>query len=174
MDVACSWLHNNSARWNTWIPSDTLCGSGWGLAYRESGEYIVDTLTLQSSMGLHCRVCPAGHFSIEAQLDGDWSRVCKACSPGAFQGATGLSECNLCLPGTFTDTIGNSACKSCRVGKYADSDGATECDRCGNPDLTTMHKVSVDNTDQWVLLSGAKSAESCGCKAGFRNMTGST
>ncbi|OLQ02861.1 hypothetical protein AK812_SmicGene14236 [Symbiodinium microadriaticum] len=58
-DVACQWVRDNKQRWQEWLPIETNCITGFGLA-DAAGNFVMDRANATS-----CEVCTPGKFSQE-------------------------------------------------------------------------------------------------------------
>jgi hypothetical protein len=117
-----------------------------------------------------CELCEVGKMGVKVQSSS--KADCTDCPVGKLAALNGSTECTSCNVGTYTDQAASTACELCEVGKYNQEEGKNTCKSCGKSTLTTMYKTTVEGSLQWVLLEGAKSEASCGCKPGSRNVTG--
>ncbi|CAK9066781.1 unnamed protein product [Durusdinium trenchii] len=161
-DVACEWVLANRERWAKWVPVDTNCIAGFGLADARNEHVAL------RAVATGCALCGPGMFS-EALVDdfGETYR-CVPCPAGSHQDSSGQASCALCEPGTVALFAGAVTCAKCDLGSYANSSGMTACDQCGNDTMwTTSRSLLVRGQSTWLQLEGATSENDCHCAEGY-------
>ena len=78
-DVACQWVRDNKPRWQEWLPIETNCITGLGLA-DAAGSFVNDRANATT-----CEVCTPGRFSQEYLDNSTNPPLCPLCS-GDFSG----------------------------------------------------------------------------------------
>jgi len=155
--VACRWIRANRDHWQSWIPSNTQCVSGFGLV-NESRAFVKSL----ADGAVGCEFCPAGRYSQELLEAEEETRTCELCAAGTRQEEPLQVECLPCAPGTFSSASGAEACEVCAEGFFQSLPGAEACQACPTPAVTR--------------LLAATSVSQCVCPAGTYQLlgTGST
>ncbi|CAE7831424.1 unnamed protein product, partial [Symbiodinium sp. KB8] len=146
-DVACRWVRDNKQRWQEWLPIETNCITGFGLA-DAAGNFVMDRANATS-----CEVCAPGKFSQEYLDITGATRLCVPCAPGTSQEKSAATSCTPCQPGSYTDTDGRATCNVCEQGSYQTLEGQTGCTSCDEVRTTR--------------LLAASRREDCVCKQGL-------
>eukprot|EP00439_Symbiodinium_sp_Y106_P060372 s666_g8.t3 len=146
-DVACQWVRDNKPRWQEWLPIETNCITGFGLA-DAAGSFVTDRANATT-----CEVCTPGRFSQEYLDNTAPTRRCVLCALGTSQEKSATTSCTPCPPGSYTDTRGRETCNMCDQGLYQILEGQTGC-------------ISCDEVRTTRLLAASR-REDCVCKQGF-------
>eukprot|EP00439_Symbiodinium_sp_Y106_P085235 s126_g27.t3 len=135
-DVACQWVRDNKQRWQDWLPIETNCIIGFGIA-DAAGKFVADRAN-----ATRCEVCPTGRFSQEHLDNTSATRRCVRCSPGTAQEKSAATSCTPCPPGGYTDTHGRETCNVCDQGSYQPLEGQTGCISCDEVRTTRLLAAS--------------------------------
>ena len=146
-DVACKWVRDQQSRWQEWLPIETNCITGFGLA-DGAGNFVSER-----SNSTTCEVCGPGRFSQEYLDDTGATRRCVVCVPGTSQAKSAATSCPPCPSGEYTDTNGRETCNVCDQGSFQVLEGQTGC-------------ISCDD-DQTTRFLAARRPEDCVCKPGL-------
>ena len=76
-DTVCGWIISNGARWRKWIPVETNCVPGFGLAADGSPAP-------ERAGATGCVLCPAGSFSERLMDDYGETYRCVLCPAGQW------------------------------------------------------------------------------------------
>ncbi|CAE7464201.1 RPS6 [Symbiodinium natans] len=161
-DVACQWIRSRRTLWESWVPVETQCLTGYGLQ-NSAGEHV---LIREEAVG--CSVCAAGEKSEEFTDELGPTHRCVPCPPGSSQSTFGESFCSPCDVGTFADKERQAYCSRCPSGHYTNKTGTTECMACGGGNQSTTSRLVVATDRQkWIQVDGATSDKFCGCVEGW-------
>eukprot|EP00931_Biecheleriopsis_adriatica_P048860 TRINITY_DN28232_c0_g1_i1.p1 TRINITY_DN28232_c0_g1~~TRINITY_DN28232_c0_g1_i1.p1 ORF type:complete len:1136 (+),score=142.84 TRINITY_DN28232_c0_g1_i1:23-3409(+) len=168
--VACDWLKASGERWKAWIPLDTSCSAGMGMADK------LGSFTMNRTDATACKWCSSGRASEAMNDDIGATHVCKSCSPGFSQNLPGQRTCKPCTIGTFSTEPGSTTCTGCRQGTFQNESGQSECRKCPES-LTTILK-GADTSSDCVCPSGTYASRGSGgclpCPEGLTCSTGSS
>ncbi|CAE7677752.1 unnamed protein product, partial [Symbiodinium sp. CCMP2456] len=159
--VACEWAKANQQRWQQWLPIETSCMPGFGLADAQG------SLVTSRSLASSCKVCPAGTFSSLMVDNLGQTFSCESCAPGTYQGQAGETLCLGCEPGTVAAASGLVGCVHCDVGSFANASRMLECTPCGSGPWTTGRISQLFGDETWIDVEGASSEDLCHCRQGF-------
>ena len=128
--VACRWVRENRARWESWKMPSTTCSEGSGVVDAEGG-YLPSRVD-----GVGCEMCPPGTRS------------------KAFTDLLGKTwQCEPCPAGFYQPNASSSACEPCSVGMYQDSPGQIACIACNAP-TTTRSPAAVSSRECNICPAG--------------------
>ncbi|CAE7674717.1 RPS6 [Symbiodinium sp. CCMP2592] len=163
--VACEWVRSQRGRWQQWVPVETQCVPGYGLATDASG---LSAHVDNRSEAAGCSICTAGKVSEQFSDEHGATYRCVPCSLGTAQSALGQTLCTPCEVGTYADQRGRAHCRRCELGRYANVTGASDCDACGGGNRsTTSRLVSAESGFKWIEVDGAATRSFCGCVPGW-------
>jgi len=161
--VACQWLRSNKDVWINWIPLESSCQEGMGMA--DVGSLFVTTRAAAKG----CVWCTPGHASEPLRDEFGITHVCRPCRHGEYQDMPGQSTCSKCSKGSFSDVEGSLACMPCGIGSFQNETGQSMCSAC--PPLLTTRSQSSIWEDDCVCSSGTFAVASGACQACPEGMT---
>ncbi|CAE7297920.1 unnamed protein product [Symbiodinium sp. CCMP2592] len=167
-DVACQWVRDNKQRWQDWLPIETNCITGFGLA-DGTGTFVTNRVNATS-----CEVCTPGRFSQEYLDNTGATRRCVHCAPGTSQEKSAETGCTPCPAGGYTDSHGRETCDVCDQGSYQALEGQTGCTSCD--EVRTTRLLAASRLEDCVCREGLieKSGLCVSCGEGLSCPVGST
>jgi len=149
-NVTCTWLRNNRAMWQTWIPDESVCYPGFGL-YDAVLDQFTDDRNVTNK--IVCQACePGTHSEKITDRKGD-TQICVPCEVGTSQASGASLSCKACKAGEYQDAPGQKECMRCATGTYQDENGQIGCKTCP--------------ADTSTLGVGSVAASDCGCQKDY-------
>jgi len=152
-NVTCTWLRNNRAMWQKWIPDESMCSPGFGL-YDSVLKQFTDDRNVTNK--IVCQACEPGTYSKKITDDKGDTHICVPCEVGTSQASGASLSCKACKAGEYQGAPGQQECMRCPTGTYQDENGQTVCKSCP--------------ADTSTLGVGSVAASDCGCQKDYIDM----